>query len=406
MLPPTTKSLREIAEYKDAVVRVPLLGTLLEGLLKSITPYADGLSLDPLLDKHKEKFAKFRDVDAARWVRNQITHGSGRATTPQILEAEVGFEQAIRDILPHCSEQLRYEAVGKREPVSQPAPEDPPVSTQPEPSSTAPDPPVAETLPRTSASGSAAPLRPAPPSDDGYQFKSARLWYALTGVFLFGSGVAYILRAQRPRPRSVLIGDQPATLFSRPTSTPSSESDRREPPRPTIDYRAQREAGFRALINTNLSLSSSQPNVAFVIETTGTETVGSVPDALQGFLVGAKVHLIGNLADARALSGAGFFDDLYSGNGRFLSLAAKLSRVDYILLGRASYSFRRQPALDEALLTCDLTLSCRLVDRNGTVVQSGTFAATGPGFTQSQALERAAENTARQLQERLLDAIP
>ena len=78
-------------------------------------------------------------------------------------------------------------------------------------------------------------------------------------------------------------------------------------------------------------------------------------------------------------------------------------RVSIIfLLGRASCNFRPQPDLDPDLVTCDLTLSCRLVDRSGTVVQSGSFTSPGPGFTRDKALEAAAENVARQVREKIL----
>jgi len=166
-----------------------------------------------------------------------------------------------------------------------------------------------------------------------------------------------------------------------------------------------REYQFLKLINTNLSISSTHPNVAFVIVAASPGSPSQAVDALRGFLADTKAHLIFNLANADALKDGGFFDDMYAGDGRFLSQAARLSRVDYFLLGKAAVSFRRQPDLDPDLVTCDLTLTCRLLDHSGTVVQSGSFSAPGPGFTQAKALEAAAENVARQLKEQILDSI-
>jgi hypothetical protein len=166
-----------------------------------------------------------------------------------------------------------------------------------------------------------------------------------------------------------------------------------------------REDQFLKLINTTLSISSTQPNVALLIVVAGPDNPSQAVDVLQGFLANTKAHLIFNLADTTALKAGGFFDDMYAGNGQFLSQAARLSRVDYILLGKAAISLRRQPDLDPDLVTCGLTLTCKLVDRTGTVVQSGSFNAAGPGFTQAKALEGAAENVARQLKERILDSI-
>jgi hypothetical protein len=167
----------------------------------------------------------------------------------------------------------------------------------------------------------------------------------------------------------------------------------------------QREDRFRRLINANLSLSSSKPNVALLIESSASIGGTSVVDSLDGFLTDAtQARLVTNLADINALKVGGFFDELYNGNPQLLSQAAQLSRVDYILVGRATSSFR-QANLDPDLLTCDLKVTCRLVDRSGTVVRSGSFVAAGAGFTQGNALNGAAENVARQLKEKILDFI-
>jgi hypothetical protein len=159
------------------------------------------------------------------------------------------------------------------------------------------------------------------------------------------------------------------------------------------------------LINSNLSVSSSQPNLALLVDSSGPPTPGSINDSLNGFLNGTKVRIVANLADLSALKTQGFFDDLFGGNSSFLSQAAQLSRVDYILLGKAAYSFRRQPELDPDLMTCDFSLTSRLADRTGTVIRSASFSTTGPGFTPAQALERATENAAQQLKEKVFDAI-
>ena len=131
-----------------------------------------------------------------------------------------------------------------------------------------------------------------------------------------------------------------------------------------------------------------------------------MPDALLGLLADTKsARVIGNLADVRALKTAGFLDDLYAGNVRLLAEAARLSHVDYILIIKTTNSFRTQPKLDPDLLTCDLTLDLRLTDHSGVVVRSGRFSVTGAGFTQVEALQRAAENAAQQLQETILTLV-
>jgi hypothetical protein len=160
------------------------------------------------------------------------------------------------------------------------------------------------------------------------------------------------------------------------------------------------------LINTGLSVSASQSNLALLIDSTDDGIAGSLVDSLRGFLGGnGRVNLVANLADVAALKQHGFFNDFFSGNAHLLAQAAELGHVDYILLGRANYSFRAQPSIDADLLTCDLTLNCRLVNRNGTGVTSAAFTAAGAGFGRPQALERAAENAARQIKTKIIDSI-
>ena len=256
MLPNTVKPLREIAEYKDAAVRVPLLGTLLECLLKSITPFSDGLSLDPLLDEHRVKFRDFRGVDSARWVRNQIAHGTGKASTTQILGAEVSLDQAVREVLPYCSEQLRTEASGAP-PKSkwEPPPQPPPQSA----SNAAPT-----FLPISSAPASSPPP-PGPPTGPDRRSKPAAIWYVLAVVFLLVAAVVYFFGAPRSGPPTVFTAPPPVQagpsprVDSQPSLHPSSL------PLP-VEPKLSREDQFRKLINTNLSLSSSQPNVALLVD--------------------------------------------------------------------------------------------------------------------------------------------
>jgi hypothetical protein len=133
------------------------------------------------------------------------------------------------------------------------------------------------------------------------------------------------------------------------------------------------------LINSNLSVSSSQPNLALLVDSSGPPTPGSINDSLNGFLNGTKVRIVANLADLSALKTQGFFDDLFGGNSSFLSQAAQLSRVDYILLGKAAYSFRRQPELDPVRFLTYLSARRSHGDRDSV----GEFFDHGPGLHSS-----------------------
>lgn len=220
---------------------------------------------------------------------------------------------------------------------------------------------------------------------------------------------ALAMRSLHPEP-PIVTAKAPETARAMPPALPRVELSvppGRDPvPAPVVEKRPPtREEEFSKLINTHLSGSPSHRTVALLLASNGGAENSSV-ELLHGLLgEGSNLHFVANLADMRALQAGGFFEELYAGNGTFLHEAAQLSHVDYILLGKLTHSFRRQPELED-LLTCDLTLSCKLVDRSGTVVQSGSFSATGPGFTEAKALAGAAENAARQLKDKMFNAIP
>jgi hypothetical protein len=397
MLPKSVRSLAEINTLDLPIDRARELGFLFEHILKRITPNGRAHKFHKLVSLHQTELPNFEKLESAREARNAIVHGD-RITERTILHAEAEFQFAIESILRVCPEDVQQDVRGvphvsapKRppdipEPVFRPAPPPPP----PPPQHPAP------------TQGSFRPPEPPPLSRKSPQ----TIWFVLAGAFVLVAVFVYL--AQPHSERAQTLPKKDARGFSEPTSpTTPGRSARLEtrPETPSAPEAASREIVFRGLINSNLSVSSSQPNLALLIDSSGPPTPGSINDSLNGFLSGTKVRMVTNLADLSALKTQGFFDDLFGGNSTFLSQAAQLSHVDYILLGKATYSFRRQPELDPELTTCDLSLTSRLADRTGTMVRTDSFSTTGPGFTPAQALERATENVAQQLKQKILDAI-
>jgi hypothetical protein len=148
------------------------------------------------------------------------------------------------------------------------------------------------------------------------------------------------------------------------------------------------------------STASSRFTVALVIDSRGVDDPDWIADSLRDFL--STGHDIRVVADVR--SHRSFFDGLYS--GRQVALAMESSRADYLLIGKVRISFRRQSELDADLITCEMVSAVRLIDRSGVVLRSGVFPAMGPGFTQPQAFNGAAENTARQIATNILGTPP
>ena len=206
MLPHAVKSLPEIAEIEYPVVRVLFSGTLLETLLRSITADGSRLTLDPLIDAHQEKFSSFRAVDGARWVRNQIAHGTGLASPSRIRDAEVDFVAAIRKISEYCPPALRLAALGSvQAPAPPPAP--PPIPIAPAASPNfVPPPPKAVFTP------------PSPPP----QPKSSAGWFIFGGVFLIAAVAFFVYQQTGSAPIPAQHTFSPPTSPQPPISAPNA----------------------------------------------------------------------------------------------------------------------------------------------------------------------------------------
>jgi len=433
---------KTIDHHHPACHAVLGLVTDLEECLTAISPTPPGESaptLQKLIEKHRNQdtFSDWWGLYSARYIRNRISHRKRRPdeppppplTLPEVERAKASFENALQDVLSHplLPEDLR-KRIRESSQKATPKPADaPPTESSPQTPPRNPAPPAFPTsanLPKPSAfplPAGPSPTDILPPVQPPRPSGAGAIWFGLAIVFSLLSAFAYVVHLQHQQPRVVLtaspaIFSQPSPalprqtqpiaekLIEKPRATPETSPVPTATP-PQVTNKAADE--FRTLINTGLSVSSSRPNVALLFDSTDDGTAGSVVDSLRGFLLGsARVNLVANLADVAALKQHGFFNDLYSGNARLLAQAAQLAHVEYILLGKASYSFRPQPSIDADLLTCDLTLSCRLVDRNGTGITSAAFTAAGPGFGRPQALEQAAENAARQVKEKIIDTIP
>ena len=98
-LPVGVKSLAEIASYPMADQSV-LLMTLLEYVLRHARGGFTDTRLTELIAMHGSKFTcPAPDLHKARWVRNQIVHGTGKATHSDINQAVNTLRQGVRDVL-------------------------------------------------------------------------------------------------------------------------------------------------------------------------------------------------------------------------------------------------------------------------------------------------------------------
>ena len=97
-LPAGVKSLQEICNYPIADQRVYLV-TLLEFLLRHLDGGSTDTRLRELITLHEDKFTCSQQaIHKARWVRNQLIHGTGKATPEDAILAAAELRQAIADV--------------------------------------------------------------------------------------------------------------------------------------------------------------------------------------------------------------------------------------------------------------------------------------------------------------------
>lgn len=98
-LPYGVKTLSEIDHINDSAVQIILLCILLEHMLRKVSD-DNGSTFEDLIRIHEADFSvDAYEVHAARWVRNQIIHSSGKVTHKHLNRAQITLNVAVRDIL-------------------------------------------------------------------------------------------------------------------------------------------------------------------------------------------------------------------------------------------------------------------------------------------------------------------
>jgi hypothetical protein len=177
------------------------------------------------------------------------------------------------------------------------------------------------------------------------------------------------------------------------------------PPRPVLSDRERRVEEFKGLVNRSLAVSPLKRTVAVVIDCPARPGGLSVADAFYGLLRANRAAFVNNLFRLDVLKAKGFFDEIYQGDKQLLNTAASLSGVDYVIMAKLDYSFRKAAQVDPDLISCDLRLNCRVANRNGDIVVSDSLSAVGPGFTEEAAIENAVKVLSGRFAESVLKRI-
>ncbi len=174
---------------------------------------------------------------------------------------------------------------------------------------------------------------------------------------------------------------------------------------PIVDEKERRLKEFKALINKNITPQSGKPNVAIVVESSRTGSGVSPENVFYTLLKAEKVNIILNLFKEESFKTKGYFREIYERDTSLLKQAGALSKIDYLILGKLNYSFQKGTGIDRELVSCNLNLTYKIINKNAETIKSDSIRVIGPGFSEDAAIERGLEILSEQYSERILKSV-
>jgi hypothetical protein len=174
---------------------------------------------------------------------------------------------------------------------------------------------------------------------------------------------------------------------------------------PIVDEKERRLKEFKSLINKGVASYPDKPNVAMIIESKKTESGNSPDNTFYSLLRSEKINIILNLFKEESFKAKGYFREIYERDTGLLKQADALSKVDYLILGKLNYSFQKGGGIDRDLVSCNINLSYKIINKNAEVIKSDSIRVIGPGFSEDAAIERGLEMLSEQYSERILKSV-
>jgi len=174
--------------------------------------------------------------------------------------------------------------------------------------------------------------------------------------------------------------------------------------RPEIDEKERRLNEFKSLVNQSITTYPDKPNVAIVVDSLRTEGGLSPENTLINFLKKEKVNII-NHYFKEAFKTKGYFREIYGGNTEILKQSDALSKVDYMIMGKIDYTFKKGSQIDRDLISCNINLAYKVINKNGDIVKSDSVNVVGPGFSEDAALERGLEMIGERYSDRIIKSV-
>jgi hypothetical protein len=158
---------------------------------------------------------------------------------------------------------------------------------------------------------------------------------------------------------------------------------------------------FKSLINQSIVICPDKRNVAIVIESPRTEGGLSPENTLTNFLKKDRVNIVDHYFK-EAFKTKGYFREIHGGNTEILRQSDALSKIDYIMIGKIDYTFRKGSQIDRDLVSCNISFNYRVINKKGDTIKSDSLNVVGPGFSEDAALERGLEILAERYSDRIM----
>ena len=187
-------------------------------------------------------------------------------------------------------------------------------------------------------------------------------------------------------------------------STPGEETEEAGSPTPSGDDGVRLEAEpttprVEQLINDRVVPSGSVPVMAIALD--GDSTDVEVLEAALAQASSAEMRVVSGFFKP-AFRERGFLRAVYDGDTEALTSSGALAAVDQILVGRVERACRATGQFDSDLVTCDVRLYFKVIDRHGAVANAGQVAVAGAGFSENAARDRAVDMLVEQHRKQII----
>jgi hypothetical protein len=143
---------------------------------------------------------------------------------------------------------------------------------------------------------------------------------------------------------------------------------------------------FNSTINNKIITSEKPSKIAFVIESNPIN-LNSASNEFSNKIEINNYQIIKDYFNNKFKS-EGYFQKIYNGETTLIYKSRIFKDVNYLILGKLDFSFRKNASLDEDLISCDIDLSYKIFNKQG-LIMSDVINSIGAGFSEQLSSKQA-----------------